>query len=90
MFFHRYITSKNYTEVFADSLGEIVFKLRIIITGALIFFYLNRRYSILSGFTVILFPIIKKKPFLMQDLIEEKAEKANSWEQDSYIWISTA
>ena len=38
MFIHRHIRLKNYTEVFSDSLGEIVFKLRLMLTGTLILF----------------------------------------------------
>ena len=40
------------------------------------------RYSVLSGFTDSLLPIIKKKTFLMQASIEEKAEEANLGEKD--------
>ena len=40
------------------------------------------RYSVLSGFTDSLFPIIQEKTSLMQDLIEEKA---NSGEKYKYI-----
>ena len=38
MFIYGHVRLKNYTEVFADSLGEIVFKLRLMLTGTLIFF----------------------------------------------------
>ena len=34
------------------------------LTGTLTFFELNRRYSVLSGFTESLFPIIHEKTFL--------------------------
>ena len=36
---------------FVDSLGEIVFKLRLMLKGTLIFLELNRIYSVLPGFT---------------------------------------
>ena len=81
MLIHRHIGLKIYTEFFAHSLGEIVFKLRL--TGTLIFFELNRRYSVLSGLTDSLFPIIHEKIFLMQVSIDMKAE-ANSGENDRY------
>ena len=55
------------------------------LTGTLIYFELNRRYSVLSRFTNSLFPIIHEKTSLMQDLIEEKVEEANSGEKDRYI-----
>ena len=55
------------------------------LTGTLIFSELNRRYSVLSGFTDSLFPIIQKKTSLMQNSIEEKAGEANSGENDWYI-----
>ena len=53
------------------------------LTGALIFYELNKKYSVLSGFTDSLFPIIQEKTSLIQ--IEEKAEEANSGEKDWYI-----
>ena len=74
---------------FANSFGDIVFQLRLMLTETLIIFELNRRYSVLSGFTDSLFPIIQEKAFLMQDLIEEKAA-ANSSEKDRYIWVWSA
>ena len=62
---------------FAHSLGEMVFKLRLMLTGTLIFFELNRRYSVLSGLTDSLFPIIHVKISLIQVSIDVKAEEAN-------------
>ena len=85
-----YQTEKLYQGFFADSLGEIVFKLRSMLTGTLIFIELNRRYSVLSGFTDSLFPIIQEKTSLMQDSMEGKAEEANSGEKDKYIYVSFA
>ena len=55
------------------------------LTGILIFFALNCRYSVLSRFTESLLPIIQEKTFLMQESKEEKAEEANSGEKDWYI-----
>ena len=64
----------------------MVFKLRLMLTGTLIFFELNRRYSIiLSGLTDSLFPIIHEKISLIQVLIDVKAKEANSGENDRYI-----
>ena len=56
----------------------MVFKLRLMLTGTLIFFELSRRYSVLSGLTDSLFPIIHEKISLMHDSIDMKAEEANS------------
>ena len=47
------------------------------LTGTLIFFELNRRYSVLSGLTDSLFPIIHVKISLIQVSIDVKAEEAN-------------
>ena len=69
---------------FADWFGVIVFKVRLMLTGTLIFCKLNRRYSVLSGFTDSLFLIMSKKTSLMQDSIQEKLE-ANLGEKDKYI-----
>ena len=55
------------------------------LTETLIFFDLNKRYSVLSGFTGSLFPIIHEKISLMQVSIDVKAEEANSGENDRYI-----
>ena len=52
---------KIISRFFADRLGKIVFKLRLMLTGTLIFFLINRRCSVSSGFTDSLFPIIKEK-----------------------------
>ena len=75
---------------FAHSLGEMVFKLRLMLTGTLIFFELNRRYSVLSGLTDSLFPIFHEKISLMQVSIDVKAEEANSGKNDRYSWVSSA
>ena len=68
----------------------MLFKLRLMLTGTLIFFELNRRYSVLSGLTDSLFPIIHEKISLIslsliQVSIDVKAEEANSGENDRYI-----
>ena len=78
------------TRFFAHSLGEMVFKLRLMLTGTLIFCELNRRYLVLSGLTDSLFPIIHEKISLIQVSIDVKAEEANSGENDRYIWVSSA
>ena len=75
---------------FAHSLSEMVFKLRLMLAETLIFFELNRRYSVLSRLTDSLFPIIHEKISLMQVSIDVKAEEANSGENDKYIWVSSA
>ena len=43
---------------FVDLLGEIVFKLRLMLTGTLIFFFVKQEIFGLSGYTDSLFPII--------------------------------
>ena len=60
------------------------------LTWILIFFLLNRRYSIILGFTDSLFTIIHEKISIMQDTIEEKADEVISGEKDRYIWVSSA
>ena len=68
---------------FALSLGEIVLELIfIMLTGRFSLFGLNRRYSILFGLTNNLFDIINENTSLIQDLIIEKADEANSGEND--------
>ena len=68
----------------------MVFKLRLMLTGTLIFFKLNRRYSVLSGLVDSLFSIIHEKISLMQVSIDVKAEEANSGKNDRYTWVSSA
>ena len=63
----------------------MVFILRLMLTGTLIYFELNRRYSVLSGITDSFFPIIHKKISLMQVSIDVKVEEANTGENDRYI-----
>ena len=75
MLIHRHIGLKN--EVFCTLARRNGFKLRLMLTGTLIFFELNRRYSVLSGLTDSLFPIIHEKISVMQVSINVKAEEAN-------------
>ena len=63
----------------------MVYKLKLMLTGTLIFFEINRRYSVLSGLTDSLFPIIHEKISLMQVSVDIKAEEANSEENDKDI-----
>ena len=68
---------------FALSLGEIVLEPRLIIlTGRFTLFELNRRYSVVFGLTDNLFDIIHENTSLIQDSIVEKADEANSGEND--------
>ena len=55
--------------------GESVFKLRIIFTETQIFFELNGRYSVFSGFAACLLHIIQEKTSLLQDSIVEMQRK---------------
>ena len=68
---------------FALSIREIVLEPRLILlTGRCTLFGLNRRYSVLFGLTDNLFDIILENTSLIQDSIIEKADEANSGEND--------
>ena len=54
----------------------------IILPERFTLFGLNRRYSVLFGLADNLFDIIHKNTFLIQDSIIEKADEANSGEND--------
>ena len=64
---------------FRISVGDIVFKLRLMLTETLIVFEINSRFSVLSGFTDIvrLHNYHPGKISSMQDSIVENAEEAH-------------
>ena len=77
---------------FAHSLGEMVFKLRLMLTGINIDIFWIKQviFSFIRIITDSLFPIIHENISLMQVSIDVKVEKTNSGENDKYIWVSSA
>ena len=70
MFIHEYISLKNYTKVFTQSLGEIVLEPKLIIlTGRFILFGQNRRYSVLFELIDSLFDVNHENTSLIEDCI---------------------
>ena len=63
MFVHRYNKLKNYTGCFADSLGEMVFRLKLMTTGTLIFLIKQEIF----GYTDSFLSIIYEEISLMHD-----------------------
>ena len=77
MFIKGHISLKNYTKVFAESLGEIILESKLIVfTGGFILLGLNSRYSVLLGLTDNLFDVIHENTSLIQDSIAERANEA--------------
>ena len=83
MFIHGHIGLKNSTKgFFAESLGKILFEVKINSIYRRIYIGLNRRYSVFLRQTDNLFDIIHENKSLIQDLIAERANEVSSGEHD--------
>ena len=73
MYLSVHISLKNFTKVFALSLGETVLEPRLIIlTRKFTLLEINRRYSVLLGLTDNLFDVIHENTSVTQDSLLRK------------------